>query len=64
MSNYEQVKQCKEFKQYALLRDSNKNKVSDNSTREKLMELKKMLNDGLITNPEYKEARKKVLEGI
>ena len=61
---YEQVKQCKEFKQYALLRDSKQNKASDNSTREKLMELEKMLNDGLITDPEYKEARKKVLEGI
>src|SRR5690606_27418039 len=57
---YEQVKKCKEFKDYVLLRGTAKSKIT--SSEDKLRNLKDLNEKGLISDEEYLEKRRAILE--
>ncbi len=59
----QQIKDCKEFKQYVMLRDT-KNKVDNISTKERLDRLKMLLAEKTISEPEYQTARSKILNSM
>lgn len=61
-TKFQQINQCKEFKQYVLLRQPKKQVAT--GIEAKLNELDLLLKKGAISEDEYKIARKDVLGGI
>jgi hypothetical protein len=59
---YEQVKQCKEFKNYVLLRDSSK--TAPANSEDKLRNLKDLNEKGLISDKEYMTKRKAIIDSM
>lgn len=63
----QQIKECKEFKQYVMLKKSSPAVAESDkkpSVEQRLTQLKKMLEDKIINQEEYNKARKKVLADI